>query len=393
MKKVVGYSFWGFLSDVKIDKDGNELSTPDGNAFYSWSILRELEKRGYDVVQVMPDRDKYAIQKFGKDAFKAWCKEERFEAYSDTKKTDYSCVDLRTCKTTEVFEIFDRMNLKQSEYILHEWRMEISSRNAILSRANPGWQPDLFLQDCLLAYCSLNNIKLVVFDLDYKLSEEEAISLSKVVDLTIIELGDKWQLTNSGVKSARVEIPFCFDCIDYFDVDDESDSKLVYVGNRYERDWCIDKYFPKNKDGCVVYGNWNESGRDSKKKWPTIDFRKRLQTSEMHDAYSSSACTLLLAKSNYCKYGFMTARVIESIFYGAIPLFIEEFGEDLISKYAGALKDCLTVRSEEDVTRKMNFFYDSPNYVKKCVILYLRDRLEFMDAKNFVDDVENAIKI
>ena len=42
----VGYSYWGFLGDKKLDEKFNEVSTPDGNAFYSWSIIREIQKRG-----------------------------------------------------------------------------------------------------------------------------------------------------------------------------------------------------------------------------------------------------------------------------------------------------------------------------------------------------------
>ena len=59
--KKCGYSYWGFLGDTKMDKDGNLLSTPDGNAFYSWSIIRQLQKDGYVVVQVMPDRDRTGL--------------------------------------------------------------------------------------------------------------------------------------------------------------------------------------------------------------------------------------------------------------------------------------------------------------------------------------------
>lgn len=389
MSKAIGYSFWGFLADVKMDSNCNELSTPDGNAFYSWSIIREYMKQGYDVVSVMPDRDLHAVHHLGKNAFSAWCSDERFNAYNGSKKVDYNRLDFATCSADDVFDVFDRSNLNQSEYILHEWRMEIPSRNDIGSRGNEGWQPDLFLQDCIVKYCASRNVPLVIFDLDYKLTEEDVQAISDVVDLTVIELGSKWQSVHPRCKVGHVEIPFCFDCINFFNVQKKKE-KLVYVGNRYERDWCIDKYFPKNEDGCVVYGNWNESGRDSKDRWPTIDFRGRLQTSEMHDAYSSAACTLLLAKKDYCDYGFMTARVIESVFYGAVPLFIEEYGKSMISKYAGLYSDELTVRSEEDVVSKMNVFFSDERFAKD-VIQYLRWHLSFMDASEFVFDVSKVV--
>ena len=31
----VGYSYWGFLGDVKMNSNCDIISTPDGNAFYS----------------------------------------------------------------------------------------------------------------------------------------------------------------------------------------------------------------------------------------------------------------------------------------------------------------------------------------------------------------------
>ena len=68
-KKGVGYSYWGFLGDVKMDSKGNLLSTPDGNAFYSWSIIDELATRGNSVFQLMPDRDKYAAEILGPEMF------------------------------------------------------------------------------------------------------------------------------------------------------------------------------------------------------------------------------------------------------------------------------------------------------------------------------------
>jgi glucosamine 6-phosphate synthetase-like amidotransferase/phosphosugar isomerase protein len=42
MSKNVGYFYWGFLGDKKFNIKLKEVSTPDGNAFYSWSILKDL---------------------------------------------------------------------------------------------------------------------------------------------------------------------------------------------------------------------------------------------------------------------------------------------------------------------------------------------------------------
>ena len=51
----IGYSYWGFLGDRKYDDNGKILSTPDGNAFYSWSIINKLQSDGHTVfVQRLP---------------------------------------------------------------------------------------------------------------------------------------------------------------------------------------------------------------------------------------------------------------------------------------------------------------------------------------------------
>jgi hypothetical protein len=63
MSKNVGYFYWGFLGDKKFNDKLQEVSTPDGNAFYSWSILKDLLDKNYNVF-VPSDRDKYGYFKF-----------------------------------------------------------------------------------------------------------------------------------------------------------------------------------------------------------------------------------------------------------------------------------------------------------------------------------------
>lgn len=158
---------------------------------------------------------------------------------------------------------------------------------------------------------------------------------------------------------------------------------MVYVGNRYERDWCIDKYIPNCKGRRItVYGNWNEGDRDSETRWPGIHFGKRIQTSDMRFVYSNSLVTILLAKKEYCKYSFMTARIIEAIFYGTVPLFIAEYGTDTIKEYAGRYAPLLTVYNSNEVLQRIDYFRNNLKE-RYTIIEYLRRRLRFMDVKNF----------
>lgn len=71
----------GFLGDKKYDENGNEVSTPDGNAFYSWSIIRAFQQAGFSVYSLMKDRDRKGFTKDNFNLFDSWCKEQRAQAY------------------------------------------------------------------------------------------------------------------------------------------------------------------------------------------------------------------------------------------------------------------------------------------------------------------------
>lgn len=381
---MVGYSFWGFLGDRKFDAKGNEISTPDGNAFYSWSIISELQKRGYKVLNVMPDRDGKGYDILGAGLFSSWAKEARTNAYL----WPIDCISIHS-KPDEyskefLFKSWNMSRLYECDFVLHEWRMEIPGRNDLASKGTDGWQPDLFIQDCLIEYCKMNGIRLIIFDLDYKLSEEQVEEMKDFI--RIIELGDKWSKSKYANTSKKVYIPFDFSHINEFRIRDNCRGNLVYIGNRYERDWCIDKYIPENLYGCMVYGNWKEGRRDSESRWPNISFGKRLQTSEMNHVYSDYIATILLAKEEYCKHHFMTARLIEAVFYGTVPLFIEEYGEETICEYAGMYANFLTVSDKEDVVDTIQVLSIDRNLRRK-IIEYLRKHLRMMDCKFFVDDL------
>ena len=383
----IGYSFWGFLGDMKFTPFGKLASTPDGNAFYSWSIINELQKRGHDVFFMMPDRDADGIAVIGRDImFNSWASDKRRSAYDNAIKCMSTMDDYMLTKRS-VFGFWDAAGCNDLDVILHEWRMEIPGRNTEECRdvLKNDWQSDLFIQNCVIDYCEERDIKLVVFDLDYKVTEGDIDKMmSRGIDVTVLELGNKWK---DKEWAKKVFIPFDFTSIYEFKPECFVNDKLVYVGNRYERDWCIDKYIPTDMDGVAVYGNWDEGGRDSKKKWPGIDFRHRLQTCEMHDVYSDSATTILLAKRDYCEFGFMTARIIEALFYCSVPLFIEEYGDELIEQFAGGASGYLTVRSVDDVVKKSNELFT--NYTMRCTIINnMRERVrKFMDVKFFVDEL------
>ncbi len=352
----VGYFYWGFLGDKKFNSEGQELSTPDGNAFYSWSIIRELQKRGHTVVGLATDRDEPGYKLLGKELFNSFATEERNAAYTNME--------------------FGNSDV---DFAIIEWRWNIPGRNDIESKGKEGYQPDQELMYEAIDKLNKNGTPFVVFDLDYKLTEED---IEKNNIKNVIELGNKWK--GHSVNSKTIQIPFDFSVINEKPIKLEPENKVIYIGNRYERDWCISKYLP---NGTVVHGNWIEPGHgDSAKEWPNIEFRKRLNASEIFEPYNNSIVAPLLAKKEYCEMGFMTARIIEAIFYGAVPLFISEYGKDLIATYAGKYQNLLTVEHRRDVRSKVLYFEKFPQERVK-ILEYLREHLRFMDCKFFVDDV------
>ena len=400
-KGKIGYSYWGFLADYKFDSNGNFISTPDGNAFYSWCIIKGLQDAGYDVLQVLSNRDKNyenllrnkGIQD-NTEMFNSWVTKDRVSAYNDMIHNNITNPiegENIVMYRKRVYSEWDRIELNNAVAVIHEWRMLIPGRNSISDYCKEGFQPDNILQDFLFDYCDMHNVPVILFDLDYKLTEADIARLSltnKNLDVAIFELGFKWY--NLYRKSMHVEIPFDFSHIHDFDIVENPYVPFVYVGNRYERDYVVDKYIP-DIQLATLYGNWLESGRDSKERWPGIKFGPRLQTGEMHAVYSDAVATILLAKQEYFKYNFMTARIIESVFYGCVPLFVEEYGLSAIERYAGIYADMLTVASKDDVVKKIKYFSENKKD-RVNAIKYLRNHLaQMMDIKNFVHAVEYTI--
>lgn len=301
----IGYAFYGFLSDYKIS-NGHLMSTPDGNAFYSWSIINALLREDHTVFMLMPDRDYEAVKLMGENAFNAFAKEDRYKSYTGMVKpvkysTEYANNPLS----------LDSSMLPNLDLVLLEWRFPIPGRNCSIDKSYSSYQPDLDIQGTILEKYK-GNTPIIALDLDYKMNDND----DRAVDWTF-ELGFK------RGASHHIEIPFDFAHINDFPIL-ESNNNIVYVGNRYERDWAIDAYLSADLNCDIdVYGNWESKG--SNLIWPHINFHDRIHPAQIRDAYKNAAVVPLLLKKEYCDNGFMTARIIESVFYGSVPLITQEF--------------------------------------------------------------------
>ena len=355
----IGYSFWGFLADIKME-NGKMISTPDGNAFYSWSIIHALLMSGHEVYRMMPDRDEEAVEEFGKSVFSSFAKEKRYNAYK-----------------TMIDEWPDDLDV-----LLMEWRFPIPGRNCAPFEKYPAgslnYQPDLDMQNAMIDKYANTKTKIIVFDLDYKITKEDE---KKLNPYCIFETSNRPKNTSS--KRIPVDIPFDFEEMNTFEIKPADPMKhIAYVGNRYERDRMVEEYLVPSNLNIHLYGNWLEGDRNSFEKWPDFIYHDRISLKDFRDAYYNACATILLAKDEYLRAGFMTARILESIFFGTIPIGLNVFYQ--IEKY---LPEHLIITEPDEIRKIVNkSIFDYAWRIK--IIKELRNNLDIMDCRNFVKTVE-----
>lgn len=388
MSEKVGYSYWGFLGDYKFDEDKDLVSTPDGNAFYSSSIIHSLQKAGYEVIQVMPDRDMPGYDSMRDFLFSSWGTKMRSTAY---RKMTHNYVNKQPNWTVSDYfnwleRFWDVSGLKDAKFILHEYRFCIEGRNDTASflHGEYGFQPDYVIQLALFNYCIKHGVFVYIFDLDYKLDGATLDKLkAKGLKFKVVELGNKWSCR--GDEALRVQIPFDWDVMleeaDIYSVFSKTKS-ICYVGNRYERDETVYKYLDPigNVD---IYGKWLDGDVD----FSGLVFHGRVHVPQMKEAYRTNMATLLMAKQEYYDHEFMTARILEAVFYGCVPFFAEEYGDNVINMYAGVFSNLLKVRSAEELMTKTRMLEEDRELAYR-VLCYLVSHLSFMSSDKFVEILE-----
>ncbi len=291
MSKKLLYNFWGYLSDKK------GISSPDGNFIYTPWILDEFMKRGWKVYGGPIDRDKELVDKFGKTAFNSFSTDKRFEIYNNLKFVDMN-------------------NLPEIDLLFLEWRFPTKSNMQEGS-------PDLDIQNKLIDHYQKKGTKIVVFDLDYKFTEEDE---SKV---------RPWKTLETSLKPKRnhtsVFIPFDFEQLGQFPIEvPHLNNILTYVGNNYEREFDFNNklipasnFYPGN---VHLIGNWmGEKSKEFRETNKNIKYHDRIDASGFRNAYKNAMLVPLLAKEEYKQNGYMTARIIESLFWGSLPLGFSDF--------------------------------------------------------------------
>ena len=364
----LGYSFWGHTGDRLSEQTKN---SPDGCAWYASSIVEELSDRGHSIYRMMPNRDQDDVLAYGVDCFKAFCTDKRIKAYDKLIP-----VDLNT--------------LPELDILLLEWRFPIPGRNTLDLQDTPNFQPDYLIQTKLLNhYLTKTNTKIVIFDLDYKLDEQDEHWLSIWSDrVTVFETSIKPK--DALLKRVSVNIPFWMTENIVTSIPSKY-KKIVYIGNRYERDDPIEKYlipFSKKYPFTVwLYGNWRNYADKydelyEKLKWRDIQYHNRIGHNDFAKVYGDSVCCPLLAKKEYFDNGFITARIQECLYFGSIPVgFSEHNGinkylpEELIVSNNNTLENIVNKLEQLSIPERFDYRFK------------LWDRLSFMDIKYFVNSL------
>lgn len=385
----VGYSFWGFLGDNKYDTHGNRVSTPDGNATYSWSIIWEAMRRGYTVHAMQDDRDWTGWKIDKEENFASFSKEKRTKMYLDLKHTFGSS------------EIMPELDV-----LLVEWRFPIPGRNCIADdpnavpgtgSAHPGgyWipndmtglQPDLLRQNQILSYYkNYTKTKIIFWDLDHKLTarDEEGWKPDAVFETSVTP-------RKLIMERTRVEPPFHIpDLLQHPTLPSDPNRKLVYIGSRYERDDVITEWVKPTSNqypnGVEFHGNWLKTLDECKKLWPNVAYHDRCTTKDFRQIYGTAVACPLLAKKSYLETGFITPRPWEALLFGTLPVGLNSAKG--IREYTNFI-----AYDGEDMTTVVEHMSRMDVQHKDECRRELVEKLEFMDAKHFLDKMEAVLGV
>ena len=371
----IGYSYWGFLGDYKEDTQGKPLSTPDGNASYSWSIIYEAINRGHEVYLMQEDRDWPASARLGIKNFQSFSRDKRFTAYSAARKTlghDFPHLDL----------------------LLLEWRFPIPGRNTPLEKAYSGFQPDLERQENLIEYYGRLKTPIIIFDLDHKITYADEAALLKAYGPIFTIFETSVRPLQTPIPRVRVEIPFVIDDLLQRPLQPvDPKRKLVYVGSRYERDDVIEHWIKPLSDRwpqeIEFFGNWTADYNfdEVKAKWPNVKYMDRISMKDFDKAYATAVACPLIAKSSYLQTGFITARLWEALLFGTLPLGLsvhhgidQYLPAELIAKNPDDLAMLVQILSSMSYERRQE--------LHRRVV----EKIRFMDVSHFLDKLESVQK-
>lgn len=267
---LIGYSFWGFLGTGITD-------TPDGGRSHRRVLVDGLRDSGHEIVFMQANRDRDEV---GHDL-------------TGTYRWDGGLPDV--------------------DVLFLEWRWPIPGRNTTRC-GSPGHTCDLHRQQQLLDHYTAHGVPTLLWDKDRQLRPDDL--LRHVRNVVVCEPA---LYPSPGAVSLLFPVAdTALQCADSLALTAAPrDLPLLYVGNQYDRDDALDRYFAPaaRRYPHIIAGKWPRTER-----WPELNFWGRIPFPGVATLYQRAVATVLLLPERYARVGHMTQRLFEAVLAGCLPL-------------------------------------------------------------------------
>jgi len=284
----LGISYWGFCESFESSR---EAKTPDGHRYGRPIMVDSLSSGGHEV---------YALQ------------QRREQIPYEGMKYDSGFPEI--------------------DVLFVEWRWKTYKNSG-----SNKFEPDLDRQNELLSYYH-GKIPIVIWDCDYKLTEEDELSWPEAI------IADP-AFEPRHLTRKRERLMFWTDWKKLLPANNAS-FEYGYIGNNYERPHAFEQYYSRSashlrKVGIqtTVHGNWLEVSPERESptsliiRHPDVAFAQRLNFYDSMRRLNSFICTTHITKPEYAQRGFASPRYVENIVSNVPALVPHEFFKpDLLGK-------------------------------------------------------------
>lgn len=368
----IGYLFRGYLGDVKLDRNLNPVSSPDGNSTYSWTIEWECNRRGWKLIPLGENLDEHGAREHGENIFSNFSTARRTKSYERMLRNGW-------------LKRSDR-RFPDCDLVLIEWRWPIPGRNTPEDRGSLGFQGDLDRQYAVIEHYGKLGVPIVVWDLDHKMTVDDELRLKETCKgrISIVETSQKpldHLITRTPILPPHVQSELL-----QFDLRDIKPAYLIgYIGSRYERDETIDHWIGTGRSPRIssgkrkqvrFWGKW-EPNDEVVNRWPDVEFMGRITTEGFRKAYSSVSIVPLFGKRSYYDSGFLTPRIAEAITFGSIPIGL--------AGHVGVERFVDTVADRDGLIKKACFFKEMSPIRRRVYREEAAHAIKDMDVSRFVE--------
>lgn len=342
----IGYSAWGFVGDGVLD-------SPDGGRLTRALLLANLIANGHEIIWLQQNRD---VDQDGNFLFTS------DRVYPADAQKNYLC---QIQYASEGYPEIDALFL--------EWRWRLPGRNCDVDKSSKEYTPDLDRQTELLNCYLTTDAKIIIWDKDETLSQEDEDGFIKAGGANIQILSPALYPKSHFFERQTLLFPCDLKLIKGTKVNNHTRYMIGYVGSQYERDYQVYKYINpfsfKYPNQAVFAGNWTkypERAERNGANFPCITFLDRILPKNMWKVYNECVTSVLLCKSNYAEHGHITQRIHEVASNGVIAIGLaEQKGIEQFVVERNVVKDA----------------YDLINCVEYLQALSIEKRQEILDEQ------------